>query len=55
MSAALACNGWKTLEGVELKEDIETNWINLFLANILILYLPENTRKPLVFWFFQGV
>ena len=28
---------------------------NPFPANVPILYPPENTRKPLVFWCFQGV
>ena len=29
-------------------------FIKPFLANVPILYPPENTMKPLVFWFFQG-
>ena len=29
--------------------------INPFLANVPILYPPENTGKPWVFWCFQGV
>ena len=31
------------------------NLFNPFLVNVPILYPPENTRKPLVFWCFQGV
>ena len=47
------------------KEFYETFWdemktsrmesVNPFLANATLLYPPENTRKPFVFWCFQGV